>query len=61
MEVSFLKFVHNCVHFLSYFLCMFFVICKAYSIPNVLISVINYWVFNCIECTEIAELKMKVF
>ena len=54
--------MHNCVHFLTFLIPVhFFVICKVYSIPNVLIVVINDWVFNCTECIEIAELKMKVF
>ena len=57
-----MKFVHNCVHFLPFLFPMHFsVICKVYSIPNVLVVVINDTVFNCTECTEIAELKMKVF
>ena len=61
-ESQFLKSVHNCVHFLPFLIPVhFFVICKVYSISNVLIVVINDWAFNCTECTEIAELKMKVF
>ena len=57
-EGQFLKFMHNCVHFLPFlFPVHFSVICKAYSIPNVLIAVINDWVFNCTKCTEIVELK----
>ena len=57
---QFMKSVHNCVYFLPFlFPVHCSVICKAYSIQNVLIVVINYWVFNCIECTESAELKMK--
>ena len=39
-----MKFVHNCVLFLSYFLCIFFfVICNTYLIQIVLIDVINGW------------------
>ena len=60
-ESQFLKSVHNCVHFLNFlFPVHFSIICKAYSIPNVLIVVINDWVFNCTECIEIVELKMNM-
>ena len=57
---QFLKYVHNCVYFLSFlFPVHCSIICKAYSIQNVLIVVINDWEFNCTKCTESAELKMK--
>ena len=54
--------MHNCVYFLPFLFPMnvlIAVICKAYSIQNVLISIINDWVLTCIECIESAELKMK--
>ena len=57
---QFLKSVHNCVYFLTFLIhvhCS--IMCKAYSIQNVLIVVINDWEFNCIEYTESAELKWK--
>ena len=58
---QFLKSMHNCVYFLPLlFPVHCFVISKAYSIQNVLIPIINDWVFNCIECTKIAELKLKM-
>ena len=60
-ESQFLKSMHNCVHFLPFlFPVHFSVICKAYSILNVLIAIINDRVFNYTECTEIDELKMKM-
>ena len=60
-ESQFLKSMHNCVHFLHFLFPMHFsVICKAYSILNVLIAVINDRVFNYTECTEIDDLKMKM-